>query len=559
MTLTSQALTQQKRDLRTYGSEVLLLLAGALLFALGFPSFISDNGIGIFGFIALIPVLAVIKNAPWKVTWFYGWFYGLTSYLIFNYWLSSFHPLAIFISPLVFSFYGIFLFPILKWAISLFPTYGYLLQTMIWIGYELLRTKGFFGYAYGILGYTQYRFIPFIQISSVFGVWGVTLMTVFPSIMGGNLFGDILNGSFICNKRSFAAYFKRHRISIYAYILLFIAVLIFGFVSIANHEKEEPDRVWRVAVIQHNADSWKGGFTTYQQNFNNLRRLSLEALAHGDPEIIIWSETAFIPAIYWHSNYKTDERMYGLVDEFLTFANGLPVPLLTGNDDGRLKDESKDPVNADGSYNRIDYNAVVLFEDGQFETSYRKQHLVPMTEHFPYEKTFPRLYQYLRDHKYHFWEKGLIPVVFDANDGVTFSTPICFEDIFGYLSAEFVQAGADVIVNMTNDSWSGSVAAEVQHSAMAVFRSVENRRSTVRGTNSGISVVIDPLGRELASMEPFQKGYMNADVPIYTYADTIYTRYINWFPRLMIYLSMLILVVGSLWRMREKMQAKKRN
>ncbi len=557
MTLTSKSLTQKKRDLRTYGSEVLLLLAGALLFALGFPSFLSANGIGIFGFIALVPVLAVIRNAPWKVTWFYGWFYGLTSYLIFNYWLSSFHPLAIFISPLVFSFYGIFLFPILKWAISLFPTYGYLLQTMIWIGYELLRTKGFFGYSYGILGYTQYNFIPFIQISSIFGVFGVTLMTVFPSIMVGNLLGEIINGNFICNKNSFKTYLKRHKISIYTYILLFLAVLAFGFITIAKHEKEEPDRVWRVALVQHNADSWKGGFTTYQQNFNNLRRLSLEALANGDPEIVIWSETAFIPAIYWHSNYRTDERMYGLVDEFINFAEELPVPLLTGNDDGRLKDENAPPVNPDGSYNRIDYNAVVLFEDGKLEDSYRKQHLVPMTEHFPYENIFPRIYQFLRDHDYHFWEKGTEPLVFDANDGVTFSTPICFEDIFGYLSAEFVQAGADVIVNMTNDSWSGSVAAEIQHSAMAVFRSVENRRSSVRGTNSGMTIVIDPVGRVLDSMEPFTKGYLNTEVPIYTYADTIYTKHINWFPKLMIYLSMLCLLTGSVIRLRERGRGKK--
>ena len=541
----TRTLTHKRRSLRTYGSEVLFLSVGALLFALGFPSFISTEGLGIFGFIALIPVFAVIRNAPWKVTWLYGWFYGLTSYLIFNYWLSSFHPLAIFISPLVFSFYGIFLFPILKLAVSLFPTYGYLLQTAIWIGYELLSTKGFFGYAYGIMGYTQYRVLPFIQIASVFGVWGVSLMTVFPSILVGNLVGNMLNGSFVLRRQNFLAWFRRHRISIYAYILLFIAVLVFGFVTIARNEKEEPDRLWRVALVQHNANSWLGGFTTYERNFNNLRRLSLEAMAHGDPEIIIWSETAFIPGIYWHSTYQTDERMYGLVQEFKQFAEELSIPLLTGNDDGRIKDETKPLINEDGTYNRIDYNAVVLYEDNELETSYRKQHLVPMTEHFPYENIFPRIYQFLRDHDYHFWEKGTEPTVFDANDGVKFSTPICFEDIFGYLSAGFVQAGADVIVNMTNDSWSGSVAAEMQHSAMAVFRAVENRRSVVRGTNSGMTWVIDPTGEVLDEMEPFIKGYLNTEVPIYTYADTIYTKYVDWFAKLMIYISIAGIAAGA--------------
>ncbi len=541
-------LTRKTRNLTTYWSEVLLLLLSDLFFSAAFPGFISENGIGIFGFVALIPLFAVIRNAPWKVVWFYGWFHGLTCYLLFNYWLSSFHPLAIFISPLVFSTYMLALFPALKLADRLFPKHGYLVQAMIWIAYEYLRTKGFFGYAYGILGYTQYRFLPFIQISSIFGVWGVTLMTIFPSVLLGRLLGDILNGSIVWSRDGVGGFFRTYRIVWISYIVFFIAVMTFGFLAIADQKRQKPDRQWRIALIQHNADSWKGGFTTYQRNFNNLRRLSLEALAHGDPEILIWSETAFVPAVYWHSTYKTDPQTYGLVKEFVDFAQELPIPLLTGNDDGRKADESLPAVNPDGSYNRVDYNAVILYENGKLKETYRKQHLVPMTEHFPYKKTLPRIYKILREHKYHFWEKGTEPVVFETNDGVRFSTPICFEDIFGCLSAAFVSSGADVIVNMTNDSWSGSVPAEMQHLAMAVFRSVENRRSVIRGTNSGMSCVIDPSGKILAMMEPFKKGYLNTEVPIYTYSNTIYTRYVDWFPKLLFWLSLILLTGGSLYR-----------
>jgi apolipoprotein N-acyltransferase len=540
----ANGLTQHTRNLRTYGSEVLLLLLSVLFFAAAFPGFLSVDGIGIFGFIALIPLFAVIRNAPWKVVWFYGWFHGLTCYLVFNYWLASFHPLAIFISPLVFSTYMLVLFPLLKLTDRLFPSYGYLVQTVIWIAYEYLRTKGFFGYAYGILGYSQYQFLPFIQISSIFGIWGVTLMTVFPSILLGNLLGDLINGSILWSREEILSFFKRHRISWVSYIVLFVAVLIFGYVSISMHEQQEPDRRWRIALVQHNADSWKGGFPTYQRNFYDLKRLSYAALADGDPEMIIWSETAFVPAVYWHDNYQTDPQMYGLVREFIDFAQELPVPLLTGNDDGRKKDESLPAVNPDGSFNRVDYNAVILYEDGELDDTYRKQHLVPMTEHFPYKDIFPRLYAFLKANDYNFWEKGTESQVFEANDGVRFSTPICFEDIFGYISAGFVTSGADVIVNMTNDSWSGSVAAQMQHLAMAVFRGVENRRSVVRGTNSGMSAVIDPTGRILVMMEPFVKGYLNTEVPIYTYRDTFYTSHVDWFAKLMILLSLLLLAAG---------------
>ncbi|MGM0431506.1 MAG: apolipoprotein N-acyltransferase [Spirochaetota bacterium] len=540
------SLLQHPRNLRTYGSEVLMLLASVLLFALAFPGFASDWGFGLLGFIVLIPVVAVIRNAPWKVVWFYGWFFGLTSYLAFNYWLASFHPLAIFISPLVFSTYGIVLFPVLKLADSLFPKYGYVVQTIIWIAYEYLSTQGFFGYAYGILGYTQYQFLPFIQIAEIFGIWGVTLLTVFPSFLLGRLLGDVLNGSLSWDRFELAAFFKAHRISWLVYLLLFVASLIFGFATMARHNNEEPDRIWKTALVQHNADSWEGGFTTYQRNFYNLRRMSLQALDAGDPDIIIWSETAFVPAVYWHSNYETNEQMAELVDEFVYFAKNLPVPLLTGNDDGRLEDPDKPPVNPDGSFNRVDYNAVILYENGELVETYRKQHLVPMTEHFPYEDTFPRIHQLLVENEYNFWGYGQEATVFETSDGVTFSTPICFEDIFGYLSAEFVQNGADVIVNMTNDSWSGSVPSQMQHFAMAVFRSVENRRSMVRGTNSGMTSVIDPAGRILTLMEPFVSGWINTEVPIYTYKDTVYTRFVDWFAYLALGLSVLLLAGGSL-------------
>ena len=58
--------------------------------------------------------------------------------------------------------------------------------------------------------------------------------------------------------------------------------------------KTEPDLTWRVATVQHSADSWQGGYETYKRNFNNLRTMSLQALRE-DPDMIIWSETALSP------------------------------------------------------------------------------------------------------------------------------------------------------------------------------------------------------------------------------------------------------------------------
>jgi apolipoprotein N-acyltransferase len=159
-----------------------------------------------------------------------------------------------------------------------------------------------------------------------------------------------------------------------------------------------------------------------------------------------------------------------------------------------------------------------------------------MTEHFPFRRLLSGIYRLLQSVDTHFWEKGTEATVFEAG-GVRFSTPICFEDTFGYLGRRFVGQGAEVLVNVTNDSWSKSVAAEMQHMSCAVLRAVENRRSVVRATNGGITCVIDPNGRIVSRIEPFIKGYLVDMVPVYTRSDTLYTRWGDWFGVLMLILS----------------------
>ncbi|MCK5197380.1 MAG: apolipoprotein N-acyltransferase, partial [Spirochaetales bacterium] len=300
---------------------------------------------------------------------------------------------------------------------------------------------------------------------------------------------------------------------------------------------------WRVALIQHNSDTWKGGIITYEKNFRILRRLSLEAVKE-NADIVIWSETAFVPGVDWHSKYRTDKDRYALVNDLKKFLATQDVPYLIGNDDGQLKNPDLPPVLPDDSYNRVDYNAVLLYEDGRLKDTYRKVHLVPFTESFPYKKTLPGIYQILVDNGYHFWERGTEFTVFETG-GVKFSTPICFEDVFGYLSREFVNNGAEVIVNMTNDSWSGSLSSQMQHLGMAVFRAIENRRSLVRSANSGMTGVIDPDGRIVSLLAPFTADYLVADVPVYTERSTLYTAFGDWFAFLSIFLSLTFIFLGA--------------
>ncbi|MFO7849643.1 MAG: apolipoprotein N-acyltransferase, partial [Spirochaetia bacterium] len=419
---------------------------------------------------------------------------------------------------------------------TLFPKYGYLVQLLIWIAYEYLRTKGFLGYPYGNLGYSQYLFIPFIQISAITGVWGVTALTVFPSVFLGNAVKDGLNGA--------GSFFRSHRTEAGVFTVLVAAVLIYGA---AVQQDYTDERQWKVALVQHNADTWEGGIRRFRKNLDILIELSEKALEE-EPDIVVWSETAFVPGVDWHSKYRTDPDRYELVKRFREYMKGQDVPFVTGNNDGQLKDPYQPPVLSDGRHNRLDYNAVLLYHENELKTIYRKTHLVPFTEHFPYENIMPRFHQLLVDNEYRFWEKGMEYTVFEA-DGVKFSTPICFEDVFGYLSRRFVDEGAEIIVNLTNDAWSGSVAAQMQHLGMAVFRSIETRRSMVRASNSGMTATIDPDGRIIDMLEPFVRDYMVSSVPIYTDKTTLYSRWGNWFAVTALIGSLALLLGGSLLKL----------
>jgi len=170
-------------------------------------------------------------------------------------------------------------------------------------------------------------------------------------------------------------------------------------------------------------------------------------------------------------------------------------------------------------------------------------HLVPFTEHFPYEKQFPAIYRALKAADTHFWKKGTEPTVFTAS-GINFSTPICFEDSFGYISRRFVGNGADLLVNLTNDAWAKSLSAQMQHLGMAVFRAVENRRSMVRATASGQTCAIDPNGRITAMADPFIENQITVDIPIYNRRNTMYTRYGDYLGLSFLILSCFAMIYG---------------
>ncbi|MCL2174913.1 MAG: apolipoprotein N-acyltransferase [Treponema sp.] len=484
-----------------------LILLAAVLFTVSFPNPIFAHGLPFVAWFAFIPFLIVINKYDILACAGWGAIYGFASYSLFNYWMGNFHPLAAIITPSVFLIYLAAVFALLKLAVKIFPNHGYILQWLIWIAYEYLRTQGFLGYSYGVIGYSQWRVLPIIQIASLTGVWGVSALVAFPSFYIVKMFAV-----------------KKFSITAIIWLCAIIAALIFGFINMKDYSDFPAARI---ALIQHNTDPWEASrspqpwqkIEAYQKDLSKLIRLSDEAIAgNEDTQLVVWPETAIIPRIYWHTRYRETQEAWIVVRDLMEYLSKQEIPFLIGNDDGRM-DAAKNP-NAQERH-RVDYNAAMLFENGVNTAVYRKMHLVPFTEHFPYKKIFPRFYEWLETQDTHFWEKGEEETIFKLQD-FSFAAPICFEDTFGYISRKFVKRGADVIVNMSNDAWSKSLSAQNQHLSMAVFRAIENSRSMVRSTASGQTCAIDPSGRLLSVAPPFAEVWLNITVPLLR-TNTFYT------------------------------------
>jgi apolipoprotein N-acyltransferase len=148
---------------------------------------------------------------------------------------------------------------------------------------------------------------------------------------------------------------------------------------------------------------------------------------------------------------------------------------------------------------------------GDITGRYDKQFLLAFGEYLPFGDTFPVLYEWSPNSGR--FSQGT------SNDSVQVeikgkmrkvTVMICYEDILPGFVNGLVRAGdPELLVNITNDAWFGDTGEPWEHLALAKFRAVEHRRFLVRSTNTGVSAIVDPLGRVVAKSPTFkaEKGW----------------------------------------------------
>ena len=467
---------------------------------------------------ALLPLLKSLENESSSRGFKLGLIVGLAHYFTLIYWITvvlkrygglnpfiSFSALALVslylaLYPAVFSY--LFCHYQAKTRLVVF------LSASLWVGLEYVRAKALTGFPWCLLGYSQFRNITLIQVTDLVGVYGISFLIV------------------LCNTALYFLLierdFKRRRfLKLEAFLSLALALLtlLYGHRRLGEAKEKSQDRhSLRVAVIQGNIDQSVKWNPEYQAKTLGIYQRLTRSTADFKPQLVAWPETA-VPV------FIQDSREFSLQLQAIARESG--GELIFGSPAYRRE------MNGIRYYNR----AYHLSPKGGLSAYYDKVHLVPFGEYVPLQRLLPFIHR-------------LAPAAGDFASGekisplelpqVSAGLLICFEAIFPELARAHVLAGADILVNITNDAWFGMTSAPYQHLSMAAIRAVENGRPLIRAANTGFSAFINPRGRIVSRSGLFTEGILEHEVPLGNSEMTRYTRYGDVFASSLFFMSLIL-------------------
>ena len=383
---------------------------------------------------------------------------------------------------------------------------------MAWVSLEMIEARLLTGFPWNLLGVSQYRILPLIQIASVSGVYGVSFVVAWFSV------ALACTGSVIVT-RPMAA-----RIWVSDLLLPLIVVAGVGSHGVAQiTNRETPGSTVKIALVQPSIPQtliWDPKENT--NRFNQLIRLTKRALAE-EPVLLIWPE-ASVPDLL-----RYQPGTFEAVREIVT---GHKVWMILGADDAV-------PRSGSAAGRQVDfYNSSFLIDRaGEIASVYRKRRLVMFGEYVPLVRWLPFL-KHLTPIGEGFAAGDRATQFSIASHGLKTAVLICFEDSFPHSAREYVEPDTDFLLNLTNDGWFGESAAQWQHAANAAFRAVENGVPLIRCANNGLSCWVDAHGGMHnvyfpGSKDIYQAGYKIIHVPILgngtPRAPTFYRQHGDWF------------------------------
>jgi apolipoprotein N-acyltransferase len=462
----------------------MLAIASGILIALSFP----NPGFSFLAWVALVPLLIALEDSTPRTAFRIGLTCGITAYAIILYWLN-----------IVFVRYGH-----LPWSVSI-PVYLLLvlwlamffgLSTGIarlgelagikaaftlpvaWVAFDFIRSFLFSGFAWAMLGHSQFRTLPLIQIADLAGVYGITMLIVLANVVLHRALRAVSGAGIPYPVKS----------------LVILLALLFGTLFYGFNRLNEPEinqaKPLRVALIQGNIPQdvkWSPAFR--ESTIEVYERLTREA-SKGGVDLIVWPESA-VPFFFQDEPLQA-ERIRNLARE-------MNACILFGSPAHELRNGRSTFLNS----------AFMLSPNGETVGRADKMHLVPLGEYVPLGNilTFVnKLVVGIGD-----FSPGERAVVLDTGSA-KLGIQVCYEVIFPELAREYVRAGARVLVAITNDAWFGRSSAPYQHLAISTFRAIETRTPLIRAANTGITAIVDHNGHISTMTGLFVEAYRTGEI-----------------------------------------------
>ena len=426
-----------------------------------------------------------------------GWWFGLGYFVPGLYWIGE----AFLVDAPTFAWLMPFAILGLPAYLALFMALGFALARLFWtrdssrvialaasltMG-EWLRGHTLTGFPWNTLGYALTEPLALAQTASLIGLWGLTFLAVAIFASPAVLIDGTSRG-------------RRPWIAPASALVALVAMTIFGAVRLSR----EPTVMLantRLRIMQPNLQ--QDAKFNYGAKADVMKKyLTLSDRASGpqstgvrDVHILIWPESAF-------PFFLTREA-----DAMAQIADLLPkeTVLITGS--------VRAPDLPPGTRITRAYNSIyVIDHDGNVLSVYDKLHLVPFGEFLPFQDWMEKIgFEQLTK-----VQGGFIPGAHRHTMAVP-NAPrmlplICYEAVFpGDVVDRNDRPGW--IVNLTNDGWFGISTGPYQHLQQARLRAIEQGLPLVRAANSGISAVVDPLGRVVARLGLGLEGVLDSGLP----------------------------------------------
>jgi apolipoprotein N-acyltransferase len=353
-----------------------------------------------------------------------------------------------------------------------------------------------------------------LQVSSVTGISGVGF-------------------SILCyNCLVYLAISRKQLKQMFFYLGLFFFLLGAQFgIGKLTMEKADYGELISVSCIQANILPEVKRAREVEERIAILEELTLRAASRGT-DLVVWSETS-VPCYYREDS--------DCIDRIEAIVGSTGIPAVVG---------APEYIRMPDKKGRQRYNGAFLISGaGDLIGRYRKIYLVPFGEHLPFDNTFPALRKinlgqgdYAPGKSYEVLSTGKFSL----------SVLICFEAIFPRLVRKMVRNGAEVLINITEDSWYGRTSGPYQHAEMAIVRAVENRIGVARCANSGVSLLVDPHGRLLASSPLYTRDIVEGALPLRT-GTSLYTQWGDWFAWIAVAVALLLFLLPFLPMVRKRL------